>query len=705
MRKTSKLFTLVALLPATLSAQSLLSPSENLKLNVTVNEAGAPFYELTYKGQQVIEPSALGIIAKGADLSKGFEIADITTASQDTVWQPVWGEYSEIRDNHNEMAVTFAKKDNPAEKMIVRFRLFDDGLGFRYEFPTPERLTQWQVTDEVTQFNLTGDHTLYASPGDYDTDEYLYVTTPLSGLSDAIAKGRYHHGEGSRIKELSVQTPLMIKSTDKKPLYINIHEAALVGWPGMSLSVDPADNSFKTILTPDRLGTAAYVKLPFHTPWRTVVVSDDARDILASNLIYNLNEPNALEDTSWIKPTKFMGVWWEMFLGRGGSWAYSDFQSAKPGETDYTKIQPSGRHSANNENVKRYIDFASEHNIPALLVEGWNEGWEDWSAFAKNHQFDFTKSYPDFDVDELQAYANSKGVRLIMHHETAGNAADYERQLDQAFQFMKDHGYNSVKTGYVGDIIPRSEHHSSQWMVDHVNYVAKRAADYGIMVDSHEAVRPTGRARTYPNWIAQESARGGEFESMGGNPPEHTVILPFTRLMGGPMDYTPGLFEPHPSHYSNGGNNMGGTTIAKQLALYLTMPSPLQMACDLPENYAKYLDAFQFIEDVPVDWSDSKYLEAEPGDYITVARKDKASDDWYVGGITDENGRTANVDFSFLPKGQKFKATIYADAPDANYLTNPKAYEITSKTVTSKTKLKQRLAPGGGFAIRLTPIK
>ena len=690
---------------ASQSAPTLLSPSENLSLNVTVDDLGRPSYELLYKGVEVIAPSHLGLTAKGTDLTSGFEIAEIATAEQDTVWQPVWGEYSEIRDRHNEMAVTFSKKDNPDQKMIVRFRLFDDGLGFRYEFPTPQSLTQWQVIDEATQFNLTGDHTMFASPGDYDTDEYLYVTTPISGLEQAIANGRYHHGEGSRIKELSVQTPLMMKSADEKPIYINIHEANLIGWPGMSLAVDPVTNGLKTLLTPDRLGTAAYVKLPFHTPWRTIVVSDDARDILASNLIYNLNDPNVIEDTSWIQPQKFMGVWWEMFLGRGGSWAYSDFQSAKPGETDYTKIEPSGRHAANNANVRRYIDFASAHGIPALLVEGWNEGWEDWSAFAKNHQFDFTKSYPDFDVDSLQAYANSKGVRLIMHHETAGNAADYERQLDQAFQFMKDHGYNSVKTGYVGDIIPRSEHHSSQWMVDHVNYVARRAADYGIMVDSHEAVRPTGRSRTYPNWIAQESARGGEFESMGGNPPEHTVILPFTRLMGGPMDYTPGLFEPHPSHYSNGGSNMGGTTIAKQLALYLTMPSPLQMACDLPENYEKYLDAFQFIVDVPTDWADSRYLEAEPGDYITVARKDKNSDDWYVGGITDENARVADFDFSFLPKGIKYQATIYGDAPGASYLSNPKAYEITTKTVTSKTRLRQPLAPGGGFAIRLVPEK
>lgn len=701
--KTNRFLPLLAFVSCGLSAQTLSSPSGNLKLDVSVNEAGTPIYELSYKNIPVIKPSALGISGRNMDMAHGFKIGEITTAEVDETWEPVWGEYAQIRDNHNEMAVQFVKADNPQAQMTVRFRLFDDGLGFRYEFPTPEHLTQWQVTDEITEFNLTGDHTLFASPGDFDTDEYLYVTTPVSGLSEAIAGAGYRHGEGSRIKELSVQTPLMMKSADKKPLYINIHEAALVGWPGMSLAVDPQTNSLKTILTPDRLGTAAYVKLPFNTPWRTIVVSDDARDILASNLIYNLNEPNAIEDTSWIKPTKFMGVWWEMFLGRGGSWAYSDFQSAKPGETDYTTIKPSGHHSANNENVMRYIDFAAEHNIPALLVEGWNEGWEDWSAFAKNHQFDFTKSYPDFDVDSLQAYANSKGVRLIMHHETAGNAADYERQLDQAFQFMKDHGYNSVKTGYVGDIIPRSEHHSSQWMVDHVNYVAKRAADYGIMVDSHEAVRPTGRARTYPNWLAQESARGGEFESMGGNPPEHTVILPFTRLMGGPMDYTPGLFEPHPSHFSNGGKNMGGTTIAKQLALYLTMPSPIQMACDLPENYEKYLDAFKFIEDVPVDWANSVYLEAEPGDYITVARLDKNSDDWYVGGITDENARTANVDLSFLPKGVKYQATIYADAKDAHYLTNPKAYAITEKTVSSKSKLKIPLAPGGGFAIRLIP--
>ncbi len=483
---------------------------------------------------------------------------------------------------------------------------------------------------------------------------------------------------------------------------MNLHEAALDGYPAMLIDVDSDTYSMRTNLVPDRLGVRAYLQLPFNTPWRTLIVSDDARDILASQLVLNLNEPCKIEDTSWIKPMKFVGVWWEMFTGKVKSWAYSDDYRAKPGVTDYTKIEPNGHHPANTENVKRYIDFAAAHGIDGVLVEGWNEGWEDWCSYKKNRQFLFDKPYPDFDLPLLRDYAASKGVKLVMHHETAANAVDYERQLERAFQFMKDNNYDAVKTGYVGAIIPRSEHHTSQWMVEHVRHVIERAAAYGIMVDSHEAPRPTGLCRTYPNWLAQESARGGEFESMGGNPPSHTCILPFTRLKGGPMDYTPGLFETRLSHYGEGKDSQAGTTLARQLALYLTMPSPMQMACDLPENYERFPDAFKFIEDVPVDWADSRYLEAEPNQYITVARRDKNSDDWYVGAITDHNARKATIDFSFLPEGVKYLATIYEDAPDADWKENPQAYRIRTVTVDSRTRLKQPLAPGGGTAMRIT---
>lgn len=688
-------------LPSLAAGQSLFSPDSLLRVDVSVDDAGIANYALTYKDRQVIQPSRLAIEGQGASWTSGLKISSVTRDSCDQVWHPVWGQYADVRDHYNEMAVDFV--DSHDRVMTVRFRLFDDGLGFRYEFPVQTGVNRWRVMAEKTEFHLSGDPTLYCSPGDYDTDEFLYSTTSLSQLPEAMKQRAGRHSESNRIPVLSVQTPLMIKTDGPDPLYVNIHEAALKGYAAMSLEVDAEKRLLTSHLTPDRNGVAAYVKVPFSTPWRTVIVSDDARDILASQLIYNLNDPCVLDDTSWIKPQKFIGVWWEMFLGRGGSWAYSNDYNAIPGVTDYSKITPSGNHAANNDNVRRYIDFAAAHNIPAVLVEGWNEGWEDWAAYGINRHFSFDKAYPDFDVKALNDYAHAKGVNLIMHHETAGNAADYERQLEDALDFMVDNGYNSVKTGYVGNIIPRSEHHSSQWMVDHFIHVVKRAADHKIMVDSHEAVRPTGLCRTYPNWIAQESARGGEFESMGGNPPEHTCLLPFIRLMGGPMDYTPGLFEPHPSHVTNGGSVEGGSTLAKQLALYLTMPSPLQMACDLPENYERHLDAFKFIEDVPVDWSDSRYLEAEPGDYITVARKDKNSDDWYVGGITDENARTARLDFSFLPEGQKFVATLYADAPEADYRANPKAYKISQREVTSKTRINQKLAPGGGFAMRLTP--
>lgn len=704
----SRCFIIAALMgPATAAAAplTLSSPDGNLTLNVDVDAEGTPFYNLDYKGTPVIRDSRLGLSGKEASLEKGFAVTGSSTSTFDETWQPVWGEFAEIRDNHNELAVDFT--DSLGQMMTVRFRLFDDGLGFRYELPLQEKINYLALMDEATEFNLTGDHTLYYIPGDYDTDEFLFTVGPLTEVGEGIQKYQGVHTESQRVLdgENTIQTPLLVKTADKTPLYVNIHEAGLLGYPAMLLDTDTASYGLSAHLVPDKLGVRGYLQLPFATPWRTVMVSDDARDILASQLILNLNEPSRIEDTSWIKPMKFIGVWWEMFTGNQKTWAYSDDYRAKPGVTDYSTLKPNGRHPANTENVKRYIDFAADHGIDGVLVEGWNEGWEDWASYRKNRQFLFTEPYPDFDLPYLRDYAAAKGVQLVMHHETAANAMDYERQLDDAFKFMKDNGYNAVKTGYVGAIIPRSEHHTSQWMVDHVQHVIEKAADYQIMVDSHEAPRPTGLIRTYPNWLAQESARGGEFESMGGNPPSHTALLPFTRLKGGPMDYTPGLFETRLETYGEGKTGQAMTTLARQLALYVTMPSPMQMAADLPQNYERFPDAFKFIEDVALDWADSRYLEAEPARYITVARLDKNSDDWYVGAITDENPREALIDFSFLPAGTDYIATIYADAPDADWKTNPQAYEIRQKKVNSKTKLRQHLAPGGGAAIRVTPAK
>ncbi|MDE5887444.1 MAG: glycoside hydrolase family 97 protein [Muribaculaceae bacterium] len=680
-----------------MGAVDISSPNGALRLNVDVDAAGTPVYSLDYKGKQLVAPGKLGLKADETAFTEGFRITGIDTVTVDRTWEPVWGEYDKVRDHFRELALHL-QADNPDRKLTVRFRVFDDGLGFRYELPEQERNNYLTLKDELTEFNFTDNHKLYCIPGDYDTDEYLWSETTFSELPQALGNYR-RHSEAQRTGGTTIQTPMLLKTPDS--VYVNIHEAALDGYPAMLLDVDTENNGMKAHLVPDRLGVSAYLQMPFKTPWRTLIVSDDARDILASQLVLNLNEPNKIEDTSWIKPMKFMGVWWEMFTGNQKTWAYSDEYLAKPGVTDYSKLKPNGRHPANTENVKKYIDFASKHGIDGVLVEGWNEGWEDWASFRKNRQFRFDKPYPDFDLPYLRDYAKEKGVKLIMHHETAANAADYELQLDSAFRFMKDNNYDAVKTGYVGAIIPRSEHHTSQWMVDHARHVIEKAADYKIMVDSHEAPRPTGLCRTYPNWLAQESARGGEFESMGGNPPSHTCILPFTRLKGGPMDYTPGLFETRMSYYNEGKDSQAGTTLARQLALYLTMPSPMQMVCDLPENYDRFPDAFQFIKDVPVDWSDSKYLEAEPNRYITVARKDKNSDNWFVGAITDENPRTATIDLSFLPKGEKFEATIYEDAPGAHWKDNPQAYRIRKVDVDSRKKLKQPLAAGGGSAIML----
>ncbi|MDE6638218.1 MAG: glycoside hydrolase family 97 protein [Muribaculaceae bacterium] len=681
-----------------MGAVNVTSPNGDLQLNVDVDSNGSPVYSLDYKGKQLISKSRLGIRADDTAFADGFRIEGIDTVTIDRTWEPVWGEYASVRDHFKELAAHL-KGENPDRSMTLRFRVFDDGLGFRYELPVQNGPNYLTVKDELTEFNYTGDHKLYCIPGDYDTDEYLWSETTFTDLPDAL-KSYGRHTEAQRVEGITIQTPMLMKTGDG--VYINMHEAALDGYPAMLLDVDPASYSMKSHLVPDRLGVSAYLQMPFNTPWRTLIVSDDARDILASQLVLNLNEPCAIEDTSWIKPMKFMGVWWEMFTGNEKTWAYSDDYLAKPGVTDYTKLKPNGRHPANTENVKKYIDFAAKHGIDGVLVEGWNEGWEDWASYRKNRQFLFDKPYPDFDLPGLRDYAKEKGVKLIMHHETAANAADYELQLDRAFQFMKDNNYDAVKTGYVGAIIPRSEHHTSQWMIDHVRHVIERAAEYQIMVDSHEAPRPTGLCRTYPNWVAQESARGGEFESFGGNPPSHTCMLPFTRLKGGPMDYTPGLFETKLSYYGEGKDSQAGTTLARQLALYLTMPSPMQMACDLPENYERFSDAFQFIKDVPVDWKDSRYLEAEPNRYITVARLDKNSDDWYVGAITDENARMAIIDLNFLPKGEKYEATIYEDAPDAHWKDNPQAYRIRTVEVKPGQKIRQQLAPGGGAAIRIT---
>ena len=689
------------LLTAAMSAAAvgIKSPSGDFALTVDVNDTGTPYYSLTYKGKPIVTDNKLGIKANEIDFTDGFRITAATTDSVDSTWQPVWGEYAEIRDHYNELAVEL-KGGSPERTMTLRFRLSDDGLGFRYELPRQDNANYLTVTDELTEFNFSGNHTMWAIPGDYDTDEYLFSETDFTGLPAALNSYR-HHSEAQRAGGTTIQTPMLLKTAD--PVYINVHEAALVGYPAMLLDVDTAAYSMRSHLVPDKLGVKAYLQLPFNTPWRTLIVSDDARDILSSQKILNLNEPSRIEDTSWIKPMKFIGVWWEMFTGTQKTWAYSDDYRAKPGVTDYSKLKPNGRHPANTANVKRYIDFAAEHGIDAVLVEGWNEGWEDWASYRKNRQFLFDKPYPDFDLPYLRDSAREKGVKLIMHHETAANAADYERQLDTAFRFMKDNNYDAVKTGYVGAIIPRSEHHTSQWMVDHANYVIDRAADFRIMVDSHEAPRPTGLSRTYPNWLAQESARGGEFESMGGNPPSHTAILPFTRLKGGPMDYTPGLFETRLSTYGEGKDGQAMTTLARQLALYLTMPSPMQMAADLPQNYERFPDAFQFIKDVPVDWKDSRYIEAEPARYITVARLDKHSDDWYIGAITDDNARDTAVQLDFLPQGVEFEATIYEDAPDADWKDNPQAYRIHKEKVDSGSRLQLHLAPGGGAAVRLTP--
>ncbi|WP_165020716.1 glycoside hydrolase family 97 protein [Dysgonomonas sp. ZJ279] len=718
-----KLFTLVCLCLSAglISAQDVQSPNGNLKLSFSLHDGGVPTYSLTYKGKDVIKPSKLGLELKDesdkpsnfsdfsierksntdqandkVSLLNGFEVTETKTSTFDEVWQPVWGEVKDIRNHYNELAVTLNQKSTDRQ-IVLRFRVFDDGLGFRYEFPTQKNLIYFVIKEEKTQFALAGDHKTFWIPGDYDTQEYNYTTSNLSEIRSRFKTAYTPNVSQTPFSETGVQTPLMMKSSDG--LYINIHEAALIDYACMHLNLDDKNMVLESWLTPDAQGAKGYMQAPTQTPWRTVIVSDDARDILASKLTLNLNDPSKIEDTSWIKPVKYIGVWWEMITGKS-TWAYTDeLPSVRLGETDYTKTKPNGKHAANTANVKKYIDFAALHGFDAVLVEGWNIGWEDWFGHSKDYVFDFVTPYPDFDVQEIHNYAKSKGVKMMMHHETSSSVRNYERHMEKAYQFMADNGYNSVKSGYVGSIIPRGEFHYGQWMVNHYMHALEEAAKHKIMVNAHEAVRPTGVSRTYPNLIGNESARGTEYEAFGGNTPDHTTILPFTRLIGGPMDYTPGIFQMDVSAYNPDNNSHVNTTLARQLALYVTMYSPLQMAADLPETYNKFLDAFQFIKDVAIDWDDTKILEAEPGDYITIARKAKGSNNWFIGSTCDENGRTSAISFDYLDAGKQYIATIYSDAKDANYKTNPQAYAIRKVIVTNKSKLSQLCAPGGGYAI------
>lgn len=692
-------FLLVLFMSSAVMAESITSPNGQLQLNFSVNSQGEPVYELFYKGKAVIKPSKLGLELKNdPGLMNGFTLADTQTSTFDETWEPVWGEVKQIRNHYNEMAVTLDQKAQD-RNIIIRFRLFDDGLGFRYEFPLQKNLNYFVIKEERTQFAMTGDHKAFWIPGDYDTQEYDFTESKLSEIRGLMKSAITGNASQTQFSPTGVQTSLQMKTADG--LYINLHEAALVDYSCMHLNLDDKNLIFESWLTPDAVGDKGYMQAPCKSPWRTVIVSDDARDILASKLTLNLNEPCAYEDVSWIKPVKYVGVWWEMIAGKS-TWAYTDdLPSVKLGETDYSKTKPNGRHGANNENVKRYIDLAAAHGFDQVLVEGWNEGWEDWFGHSKDYVFDFVTPYPDFDVKMLNAYAKSKGVKLMMHHETSSSVRNYERHMDKAYRFMVDNGYNAVKSGYVGDIIPRGEHHYGQWMNNHYLYAVKKAADYKICVNGHEAVRPTGLCRTYPNLIGNESARGTEYEAFGGSKPFHTTLLPFNRLIGGPMDYTPGIFDTKLDFMGDLPHGQVQTTLAKQLALYVTLYSPLQMAADLVENYEKHMDAFQFIKDVAVDWDDSEYIEAEPGDYITVARKAKGTDNWFVGGITDENARTAGFTLDFLTPGKQYVAILYADGKDADYKENPTSYQIKKGIVTNKTKISVWEARSGGFALSL----
>ncbi len=697
---------LFCILSVAVFGQTVKSPDGKLAFDFKLNAEGTPVYRLLFKDKPVINESRLGIeLQNQPHLIKGFRVVNSQTSEKNETWQPVWGEVREIRNNYRELLLTLEQtiENSPNRTIVLRFRLFNDGLGFRYEFPAQNDFKSFIVTEEKTEFNLTGDHKTFWIPGDYDTNEYAYSTTKLSEIdASQISKKASEIGTRQNFADNAVQTPLMLKSAEN--LYINIHEAALVDYPAMYLMVNRQNFNLTTHLAPNAVGSKALLQTPANTPWRTIIVSDKAADILASKLVLNLNEPTKIENTSWIKPQKFVGVWWEMHVGRA-TWNYSDTGNLKLADTDWNALKPNGKHGANTANVKRYIDFAAKNKIDAVLVEGWNVGWEDWYGNWKEEVFDFLTPYPDFNVTELKNYAASKNVKLIMHHETSASATNYERRVDEAFRFMKANGYEAVKTGYVGRIIPRGEFHDGQWMVNHYNRVAERAANYKIMIDAHEPVRPTGLHRTFPNWMASEAARGNEFNAWSvGNPPEHETILPFTRLVGGPMDYTPGIFQIKLDAYQTGKKEQVHTTLAKQLALFVTMYSPLQMAADLPENYERHADAFQFIRDVAVDWDDTKILEAEPGDFLTIARKAKNKDEWFLGAITDENSRTANVALDFLAPNRNYVAIVYADGADAHWQTNPQSYKIERITVNSRSRLNLKLAAGGGAAVSLKPV-
>ena len=685
-------------------AQQLQSPDKQLVMTFSLLSDGTPSYTLSYKGKEVIKPSTLGFELKNdkKSLRNDFAIADTKTATFDESWKPVWGEVASIRNHYNELAVTLNQKETQ-RKMVIRFRLFNEGLGFRYEFPLQKNLSYFVIKEEKTQFAMTGDHTAFWIPGDYDTQEYDYTTSKLSEIRGFSEKAKTANLSQTTFSPTGVQTSLLMKT--KEGLYINLHEAALINYSCMHLNLDDKNMIFESWLTPDQFGDKGLMQAPHNTPWRTIIVSDDARNILASKMTLNLNDPCKIEDTSWIKPMKYVGVWWEMITDKS-SWAYTDeLPSVQLGVTDFTKVKPNGRHGATTENVKKYIDFAAQHGFDGVLVEGWNEGWEDWFGHSKDYVFDFVTPYPDFDVKGIRDYAKSKGVKMIMHHETSGSIRNYERHMDKAYQFMKDNGYDAVKSGYVGNILPLGSNHYSQWTNNHYQYAVEKAAEYKIMVNAHEAVRPTGICRTYPNLIGNESAIGTEYQSFGGSKPNHVTLLPFMRLLGGPMDYTPGIFEMNISSFSPTNKSHVNSTLANQLALYVTLYSPLQMAADFPEHYNKFADAFQFIKDVAIDWDESKYLEAEPGDYITVARKAKGTNNWFIGNVNGEMPRTSKIKLDFLDKGKTYEATIYADAKDAHYKTNPQAYTIRKVKVNSKSQLSQYAAPGGGYAVSIVEIK
>ena len=679
-------------------ASEVTSPNGEMKLTFTLRDS-KPYYSVSFRGKPVIKPSRLGYELHNAEsLLEGFTQTGEKTSTFDETWTPVWGENKTIRNHYKELLVGLIQ-EKTGRVMNLRFRVYDEGVGLRYEFPQEgSKLNYFVVKEECTEFALTGDHIAWWIPGDYDTQEYEYSRSRLSEIRPLFKKKVTDNASQTSFSETGVQTSLQLKTDDG--LYINLHEAALVNYPAMHLNLDDKNMVFRSWLTPDAQGFKGYLQTPCQSPWRTIMITDDARKVLSSHLILNLNEPCKIKDTSWIHPTKYVGVWWEMISGKG-DWAYtSQFPSVKLGLTDYAKAKPSGRHSANNENVRRYIDFAAQHGFGGVLVEGWNIGWEDWFGNSKEYVFDFQTPYPDFDIKALNEYAHSKGVKLIMHHETSSSIMNYEKHMDQAYQLMKDYGYDAVKSGYVGNLIPRGEHHYSQIAINHYQHAIERAADYKIMVNAHEAVRPTGLCRTYPNLIGNESARGTEYQAFGGITPGHTAILPFTRLQGGPMDYTPGIFEMQCSNGSRANSTIGG-----QLALYVTMYSPLQMAADFPENYEKHLDAFQFIKDVALDWDKSIYLEAEPMEYITAARKAKGSSNWFIGSVTGLKPHNSTLRLDFLDKGKTYVATVYADAPDADYKTNPQAYTITKGLVTAKSVLKLHSVAGGGYAISIVEAK